>query len=285
MLRNNPNVRAAIVALIAAILAALATQEAVKGAEPETRVVVPLRQTATAAPASCVRMRHGSSACSATCIAQEGESSLVLTCNHCFADAPSRDGVYPQSCTVLTLDGRTEYSATAVVGRAAPDMSLLVVRGKIAPADLDGRLPEVGSTVEHWGICSTHTRGVVRALPKWGSYAPTDLFRSSCRSCPGDSGAGMFQGGKLVAVNWGYWSGGDQAGTPIAFVGGLVRESSAVRKAFPKFAQGFPEGIPPTIPPTIPPVNPPDICPPGGCRPPAARPLLFPRLLPRSRGR
>lgn len=254
------------------------------GAEPQA-VRVPLPLTSSAAPPSVLRLQHGNSGCSATCIAQEGDVSLVLSCAHCFGGAPSAR--FRPSARLVSLSDGAPYDAVGIAGDDAADCALLLVKGKIPAAPTSGTLPEVGAAVEHWGITSGHATGKVLPLPNPRDPVPTHLFRSTMSSIPGDSGAGVFSAGKLVAWNWGYWieRTNVQAGTPFAFAAQAAVSSAEVRKLFPAACKAWgaaePPVQPPAEPPVIePPVTPPSVnpptCPPADRRGPIRR-FLFPR--------
>lgn len=252
---------------------------------PPGGVRVPLIESKTAAPASVLRLRHGSSACSATVIAQEGEYALALSCAHCFGGAPS--ATRQPTCTLVSLTDGSSYDARGIAGDDAADCALILFKGRVPAAEVNGALPRAGSAVEHWGITSGHATGRVLAQPDLVRPLPTQLFRSTMSSIPGDSGAGIFSEGKLVAWNWGFYVGPPkvQAGTPVAFAVAAAVASPEVRRLFPLqcAAWGAPKEPPPPVepPPVVePPVAPPMVCPPApryyDRRGPVRR-FLFPR--------
>lgn len=261
--------------------------------EPDTRTVVPLPDNQpTSAPAYCLRLETGHSACSATVVATAKGRSLVLTNHHCFAHAlRSEDGrtltQYPATARFRSLDGKASWSARAVVGSPAADLALCVLDGEIAPATIDLSPVAPGDRVKHYGITSGPATGLVLPIPRGFGSQPTQLFRSTLTSIPGDSGAGIFRRDQLVAVNWGYWtSTKEQGGTPIRYALELWAASPELVRLFgappgpgaPKEPPPAPPKEPPPAPPAPPPVYvaPPVVCPP--CPPCPRRPLLFPRL-------
>lgn len=168
---------------------------------------------------------------SGTSIACEGGKSLVLSCNHIFADQVNGRFVmaaYPLAARVIH-NGKT-YPATAVGGSDTNDLAYLVVDGEIPPAELAEYIPKVGSEVRHFGQNSKFASGVVLRAQ---FYADHVCLVTSCRSESGDSGAGLFANfsgrWKLIGVNCGRTSEytdpqtgelkrGDERGTPLGYV-------------------------------------------------------------------
>jgi hypothetical protein len=257
--------------LIAAAVAAAAAYAGIElprapGAEPPA-VRVPLPLTSSSAPPSVLRLQHGNSACSATVIASENGYCLALSCAHCFGGAPG--GERRPACRLVSLNDGAAFNAVGIAGDDLADCALVLFKGNVPAAPVNGTLPPVGTAVEHFGITSGHATGKMLPLPNLVRPAPTDLFRSSCSSIPGDSGAGVFAAGKLVAWNWGYYVERPpiQGGTPIAFAVDAAVRSPEVRKLFPKQCAewGAPKEPPPPVepPPVVePPAPPGDVCPP-----------------------
>lgn len=270
-------------------LSAAALALAPSAARADERVIVPLYDRApTADSGACFRVQMSHGTCSGTCIATDGKRSLVLAADHCFSEhhlgwVDAQTTAYPQTVRIVSMDGKSSYSARAVVGAQAYDMGLIVVEGVLPVATIDLSPVRVGDDVRHWGVTSGPAAGKVLA-PRGTS--PTAEFRSSISSIPGDSGCGIFRGGKLVAMNWGYWvSDKTQGGTPIKYAVALWKSNEDLRKAFTPPVDGAPELPPvelppvelPPAPPVVIPAPPVYVCPPcPPCR--ERRPILFPRL-------
>lgn len=213
---------------------------------------------ATGAPESAVRVIMAGGQCSGTCIATDGKESLVLSCNHCFsADHLGADirnpTAYPQAVRVKTLDGSRTLTGRAVRGSSQADMGLVVVEGVLPVATINPKVPPAGTPVTHYGITSGPASGKVKAVPSGYGANPTQQFRSDLTSIPGDSGAGVFAGNELVAVNWGYWSNKDQGGTPIKYAVDLLASDSALAARFKPTLAGQEPPPKPTPPPASPP--------------------------------
>jgi hypothetical protein len=275
----------ALIAAALAALAALAGNQVAKSAEPfDSRECqrMPLLHAAEGDPsAACVTLTTYGAACSGTCIATEDGRSLVVSCNHCFVHAvlPGGDlpkASYPLPCTVYTNAGRTKFAAIAVDGGPDVDASFIVVEGVLPVAKMATKAPPVGADVWHRGLCSTYTRGKVVANPRWAEPKPTDLFRSTCNSCPGDSGCGVFSGSEMVAVNWGLWvQSRNQAGTPIGYIKMALKYSTSVKAVFPQLVADLVETQePPIAPPADVLPLPPITMPPNPPMPPSVAPCL-----------
>lgn len=240
-------------------------------------------------PESCVRVRRGNHVCSGTAVAASGELTLVISCNHCFADQPWPGGMiprgkYPVECTIEGLSDGKRYDATAVDGDSGVDVALVVVRGGFAGTPARVARANVGDTAEHWGVSSHHATGRITRYDDSGRYPPDQSERAHISSIPGDSGAGLFVNGRLVAQNWGYWPGGEQGGTAVSYLLQFAGRSRQLRSDHPGLRDALPvlDDLPrvptPVLPPsTITPVSP---CPDGnGCwLSPWSRPRLLPLL-------
>lgn len=238
-------------------------------------------------PKACVKMRRGDHLCSGTVVAQSANESLILCCNHCFADKPwpggrIPKGKYPADCTIERLSDGKQWPAVAVDGSPEVDCALIVVRATITDAAPAVSAARRGDACEHWGISSEHTTGRVLGYNTGDGVTPNMSEWSTLRSIPGDSGAGVWSGGRLVAVNRGYDGLRQQRGTAIVFHLRFARGSKALGSIHPDLAKALPRDpdLPavPSAPPTLPGpgVNPP--CPDGNC--PLPSPWHRPRLLP-----
>lgn len=238
-------------------------------------------------PPSVVKMRHGNHLCSGTVVAVSGGEALVLCCNHCFArqnpvTGQFGKGNYPAKCQIERLSDGKVFDGEAVDGSPEVDSAVIVVRGVAGAVAAPVGRANVGDSCEHWGISSEHARGRITRYDDGGRYPPDQSERSTLRSIPGDSGAGVFVGGKLAAVNWGYWNNGEQGGTAVVHHLRFARQSRALSGSHADLWRGIPgdpavPGLPqPPIVPVYPGVTPP-ACPPGGCPlpyPVHRRPLL-----------
>ena len=276
-------------------LASLFGSAAVALADTPTRV--PLRAVSPDTPPSVVRVSQPGSQCSGTVIHSGGGKSLVLTCAHCYGGDRGYDGRYPTTVTVRQLATGRDYPGQAVAGRIDRDMAIIVVEGTLPAAEVDATAIRPGDELEHWGITSRYAYGIAVPVNTPRNAPPTHLLRSTLSSIPGDSGAGIFRRGKLVAVNWGYWTSSDgtveQGGTPVGYVGDILLAVELIAKLWPELRKlwGGDVGpvIPPVEPPPPPPVTPPDVIPPPPpvYYPPARRPIcqrpILGRILPRCR--
>lgn len=256
-------------------------------AASHTPEVAPAPRPAKSTRAACLMLAYQNHRCSATVIATAGDLSLAVCNNHCFAEqafpgAPFPRAAYPLACRVQHLETGVWYDATAIDGATQPDVSLLVVNGRLATATCD--LTEVprGTRCEHFGITSRHATGVVLVYDTSATQYPNASFRSTCSSIPGDSGAGVFVGGKLVAVNWGRWIGpNEQAGSTVRHLSNLVSGSGLLARMHPDLWRSGCNGLGLPGLPLPPVVKPPDRIPehPPVLRPqPPGRSPAFPRL-------
>lgn len=239
-------------------------------------------------PSCCVKLRRGDHVCSGTVVAATKTESLVVSCNHCFADRPwpggkIPKGKYPAKCQIERLSDGATYDAVAVDGSEYSDVSLIVVPTGLEPCGIAGGTVAVGEPCEHWGVSSVHATGRITRYDVSGRSPPDQSERSTSPSIPGDSGAGVLVAGKLAAVNWGYWPGPEQGGTAVRFVQTTVRASGVLRDRYPDLwreAKGSDDLLPVPQPPVAAPVTPavPDC--PGGVCPVPPRPHHPFRLLP-----
>lgn len=241
----------------------------------------------TIPPPCCVKMRRGNHLCSGTVVAQTDKQSLILCCNHCFADLPWPGGriprgKYPAKCTIERLSDGKQFDAVAVDGDPTVDSALIVVGARICDSAPGVASARRGDSCEHWGISSVHTVGSIIQYDTSPGQFPDMSESSTLRSIPGDSGAGVFSGGKLVAVNWGYDGANRQRGTAIVYHLRFARGSQALGSLHPDLTKAIPGDpdlpVVPSLPPTLPGpgVNP--QCPDGNC--PLSSPYSRPRLLP-----
>jgi hypothetical protein len=189
-----------------------------------------------AAEAACVLVRvedPEGSAGSGTVVACEGGRSLVVTNRHVVPSA--RYGVR------VECQGKTypvAYYAPAAVG----DLALLTVEAELPCAELADAEPPAGAEVRQWGRA---WRGHGRPVPKAGrwsglgrgrdvNYGYAAVVESTIPGESGDSGAGVFHEGRLVAVAWGL-RGGMSAGVRLADVRACLRDRAAA--LFPRLAE------------------------------------------------
>lgn len=278
---------AQVVVAILTLLALLIGSGALGAATDQCAVVRPRSKPGESVPPSVCRMARGNHVCSGTVLASARGTSLVVCCNHCFADLPWPGGKiprgkYPAECTITRLSDGKQFRGVAVDGDPTVDSALIVVRELETDKPPGVGRANVGDSCEHWGISSGHTTGRFVKYDNDGDSYPDMREASTCRSIPGDSGAGVFSGGKLVAVNWGYDGKGLQRGTPVVYHLRFARSSRTLSASYPDLWRGIPAdpavpGVPapPTI--TVPPRVRPQ-CPDGNC--PLPSPWSRPRLLP-----
>src|SRR5690606_25937262 len=93
---------------------------------------------------------------------------------------------------------------------------------------------------------------------------PDQTQRSTCSSIPGDSGAGVFVGGKYVATLWGRWNTGEQGGTSVRAMLDAVHGSTSLRRDYPELWGSIPDPKDmPALPGNVPPGT--DLVPVPGC--------------------
>lgn len=254
------------------------------GIRPQT--TAPMPKEVQSPKQSCMRLTVGTHSCSATVIASSGSKYLAISCNHCFArqpfpGAPFPRAPYPLKCQLSTLDGKEVYDAIAIDGDPASDLSLLVFTGFTGPVARISGGARPGDYCEHYGISSGHAEGRIAYYASGGGIRGDASERARISSIPGDSGAGIFVGGRLAAVNWGnYPRTGEQGGTAILYV--LLHANTSIPLSrdyhdlwdnLPK-ASTVPEMPKEVVPPPV--VSPPN-CPGGVCPVPAPQ-YRFPRL-------
>lgn len=254
--------------------------------EPSHQAERSLSSTLARPHPTSVRVQVAGKMCSGTVVAATGAGSIVLTCNHCFAHQPFPGASFPRAdypirCQVVSLASGEKYDAIAVDGSADPDCALVVVDGSFPDAAVPGDSARPGDPVEHWGWASGHSVGYVTGYSSGDASGRGGFECSTCSSIPGDSGAGVFVRGKLIAINWGFYAGCPQAGTVLRPVRRLVASSTLVPAWAVESFGREPEavGVPGLPPATVPPPK---------CVIPPARPLappqephrrvLFPRL-------
>lgn len=236
--------------------------------------------------ASCYRLLSGRSVCSCTAIWSDGKRTLLVSCNHCLTNERNRDGsipraAYPLPAQVETLDGKVRYAAVVFDGSGTPDLALIVVDKPLEWSPLTNAFAPAGETVWHYGVSSKTTSGVLLPYEKIVRPAPYWLQSSTCRSIPGDSGAAVFAGNGIVAVNWGRTGGGLQLGTPAPYVRSLIQTSAFVKDEWPECAAYFRDPVPDSPAPAAPPgdVKPPPVNPPVPPMAPPPRERFLRRLL------
>lgn len=139
---------------------------------------------------------------SGTVLAAEKAKSLVLTNRHVVANA----GV---GGAVTVDDGKARYPGQVVAISSGPDLALIVVNGKLVPAELATTPPAPGAEVRTWGRDHTGNGRPVfkrgKALgPSPGFVHGYPVWETSINSVKGDSGCGVFDADdRLCAVNWG----------------------------------------------------------------------------------
>jgi len=240
----------------------LARADTPVSAVEDSREFHPIRSELTAeTPGTVCRVIMSGGLCSGTVVACDGKDSLILSCNHCFSEdhigrTCDNPTAYPQTVRVEQLSTGKAWTGKAVVGSKEYDMGFAVIPAVLPVAKIDRARPKAGAAIEHWGISSGYAAGVVIDIPPGFGSAPTQQFRSRIKSIPGDSGAGVFAGGKLVATNWGYWtSNKDQGGTPVEYADKLLASQPKLVAQFGRLgAYELPPGNPPN--PANPPANP-----------------------------
>lgn len=189
-----------------------------------------------AAEAACVLVRvedPEGSAGSGTVVACEGGRSLVLTNRHVVPSA--RYGVR------VECEGKS-HPVTFYAPAAVGDLALLAVEAELPAAELADAEPPPGAEVRQWG---RSWRGQGRPVPKAGrwfglgrgrdaTYGHAAVVESTIPGESGDSGAGVFHEGRLVAVTWGL-RGPMSAGVRLADVRACLRERAA--GLFPRLAE------------------------------------------------
>jgi hypothetical protein len=152
--------------------------------------------------AACVLVRVADpegSAGSGTVVACEAGRSLVVTNRHVVPSA--RYGVR------VECQGKL-YPVTFHAAHPAADLAILVVPAELPCAEVADAEPAPGAEVRQWGRA---WYGQGRPVPKAGRWVGIDRFRvrgtaiarTTLDNHSGDSGAGVFHAGKVVAVTWG----------------------------------------------------------------------------------
>lgn len=136
---------------------------------------------------------------SGTVVKADGRASFVLTNNHVTPDRGDQ--------IVVELAGKL-YGAEWLRADSGLDLALLRVDANLPAVSLADQPPPPGTRIEQWGhphggptIHKTGLSGRVdgrRAVPGGGDVATHGIGAE-----PGDSGCGVFAGGKLVGVCWG----------------------------------------------------------------------------------
>lgn len=279
--------------IVVSISMCLASVPGVAAPTADVKTVVPgvaSSQSSRSIPTSVVKMTRVGVSCSGTVLAIAGDQTLVSCCNHCFADRPWPGGriprgKYPAPCTIERLSDGKAFDGIAVDGNAEDDISLVVVLGGSGFAAPEVARGSVGDTCVHYGISSGPSTGRITRYSDADGVAGSDGERSTLRSIPGDSGAGVFVNGRIVAQNWGYWNSGEQGGTPVRYLLKFARGSSYLRDRNPELQRAVPSD--PTV---LPLPKPPDVVPPLTPVPPCVGPdcpsspfWSRPRLRPLSR--
>lgn len=204
---------------------------------------VPKPAAADPAKTTC-RLRWRTYAGSGTCVACEGGRSLVVTNGH-VCPCPG-ETVMVDTATGKTLEGVCLAASHPLAGdpsrpdvaRCArgPDLSLVCVAGEMPAAELADALPKAGARVEQWTMNGHKAGAVVGFAGSYEAGTGTPIWDDTVPSQSGDSGAGMFAGGKVVAVRFG--GGCVGLGTVRAF----VRAKAA--KVFPELAARVRSDVP-----------------------------------------
>jgi hypothetical protein len=243
-------------------------------------------RAAVSPSSSACRIATDRGRCSGTVLAGTKTTSLVVSCNHCFAvqpfpGAPFPRAAYPRPCRVTHLESGVTYDGTAVDGDEVADISLVVVGAGLPVARVETGKVAPGSRVEHFGITSGHATGTVLFYTDDVLVRCSQTERARIASIPGDSGAGLFIDGKYVACNWGNWSKGVQAGTGVHCVSSVVRNSGQLARMHADLWGSYLSsvGLPLVPVPSVPVPDPAPIVKPAIPRPvPPSGRVLFPRL-------
>ena len=262
--------------LATAVATALVHGQAVAGQDTASSVAVKLpgyakapQEKTTKEQLASVRLNVGHHRCSGTAVATRGDVTLVISCNHCFAAQPYPGAQFPRAsypikCQILSNDERTTYEAVAIDGDSSADIAVIVVAGRLATCDIGTGGAAVGSAAVHYGRTSGYSHGRITVYDVSGRVPPDQTQRSTCSSIPGDSGAGVFVGGKYIATLWGRWHTGEQGGTAVRAVLDVIQRSAPLRRDYPELWGSVP--IPkdvPALPRSVPPG--PDLVPSPGC--------------------
>ena len=204
---------------------------------PPSAVVTPAKYDAKAAAVGVQWKKYLGSG---TCIASENGASLVLTCNHVFAEQPYPGAPFPLAAYPLAAwvtHGGTEYKAVALAGDERSDLALVIVDAPLPVARIAASDPPEGAAVRHYGRTSKETSGKV--LPLRTEYtSPAARFTFTAAAIEGDSGAGVFnEDGELVAVVCGRIRSEATApgrGTTVSIVRTVVTTHSGRLALFPR---------------------------------------------------
>ena len=176
--------------------------------------------------AAAVLVRHYArgfiDAGSGTVVGHDRGASLVLTNNH----------VCPTPGERITVEvGGHVHPATWLRADSGIDLALLRVDAALPTVELADRPPPPGTRIEQWGHPrggpAVHKVGVSgrvdgrRAVPGGGEVATHGIGAES-----GDSGCGVFCGGKLVGVCWGTGGPGRESCVTLADVKAFLKGSS-----------------------------------------------------------
>lgn len=230
-------------------------------ARPKTKPPVPCDARAaapTADPAaSAVVVRGGNAAGSGVVVHCEGGRSLVLTNRHVVeATGPA---------VVVVCGGKSHPGRLAGVGRPG-DVAAVVVDAELPACPLADAEPAAGAELVQYGS-PWHAGG--RLLPKAGRLLPPRPgvrwdVATTIATESGESGAGVFRGGRVVAVTHGHVGTPEMRGPGLHVRLGTLRVfcASVAAGRFPRLAErlkasapapapaGMPGGPVPADPPT-----------------------------------
>lgn len=243
------------------LVAALVASTALGAGQPCTSPLLCPSAATPPPPPSVVKVSRSGAVCSGTVISSTPDECLIVCCNHCFADHPWPGGVipkgkYPAECAITWLSDGTKTAATAVDGDPGCDIALCVARTSKPATPAPRGTASVGQSCEHYGVSSGRAAGRITRYDDTGRLPCDQSQRSTSPSIPGDSGAGVFVAGKIVAVNWGYWPSGEQGGTAVRFVLRVARGSERLRSLYRRLWDNIPSD--PPVPDVYPPIPRPD---------------------------
>ena len=155
---------------------------------------------------------------SGTVVRAAGGKSYVLTCAH----------VYPFTKQLDVIVSGRKFPAREVKADPRRDLKLLEVDAELTAAPVAAGTPPAGTPVAMRGARGPKAGATVgpdvwRGPPS-DPVAGQPVLRTTLPSEAGDSGAGVFAAGQLVAVNTG-GGGGNQFGIPAPAVRGFLAES------------------------------------------------------------
>jgi hypothetical protein len=167
---------------------------------------------------------------SGTVVACQGGKALIVTNHHVAPNAGAAlkvkwpDGT-ERPATWLASDPEADLAALVVAGVNCPCVALADV-----PAAVGAEVVQVGYGMR--GVLAQRRGSILPGLRFRGRHPVTSIGGGACQSEHGDSGGGVFHGGKLAAVLWGGDPGQPSScvshGPLKAFVDGCVAKMSAL---------------------------------------------------------